>query len=305
MEATTQGQAIAVVKRYPPKKRQQQKPVLPRAEDTVRQIYRTLSQAWGAQHWWPAETPFEVIVGAILTQNTSWTNVERAMAKLRDARVLSLQGIGGLSIEELEPLVRSSGYFRQKARRLKDFVAFVNTKHSGSLEQMFATSTEELRAQLLTQKGIGMETADSILLYAGHKPVFVVDAYTRRILERHQSITAAAKYDDIRLVVEEALAAEEAAPLSRIGTTCSSLTPPVHASSAMSTAQQLPLSRVYNEMHGLIVQVGKHYCHKSVPHCESCPLGQLLSAAQRARLQSVELTDSLARSKSMPKPRTV
>lgn len=272
-----------------PGKTKRQTPVLSKADETVRRIYRILSQAWGAQHWWPAETPFEVIVGAILTQNTSWTNVERAMAKLREANVLSIEVIRGLSIEELEPLVRSSGYFRQKARRLKDFVAFVDAQYRGSLEQMFATPAEELRTQLLLQKGIGRETADSILLYAGHKPIFVVDAYTRRILERHGAITDDAAYDDIRLLVQQALLDEKAAPLSGDHAQHDPVRPPVHPPSAMSTAQQSELSRVYNEMHGLFVQVGKHYCHKSEARCQSCPLGQILSATQRARLQSLEL----------------
>jgi endonuclease-3 related protein len=275
----------------------------PGAEETIRQIYRALSQAWGPQHWWPAETPFEVMVGAVLTQNTSWTNVERAMASLRNADVLSLSGIHGLSIDKLEPLVRSSGYFRQKARRLKDFVAFVDKQYHGSLHEMFATPTEQLRMQLLAQKGIGMETADSILLYAGLKPVFVVDAYTRRILERHGAVGATAKYDDLRLLVERALTQEQAAPLSSQVVTHSALRPVVHEPSAMSTAQQPALTRVYNEMHGLIVQVGKHYCHKQHAHCDACPLGEMLSPAARAELQSVELVDRRAGSKSRGKGR--
>ncbi len=138
----------------------------------MRAIYRKLSRAWGRQHWWPAETPFEVIVGAILTQNTSWTNVERAMANLRAAGVLSVEGIRELPLPKLEALVRSSGYFRQKAQRLKNFVAFVDARYEGSLEHMFTTPTEELRAELLAQNGIGPETADSILLYAGHHESF-------------------------------------------------------------------------------------------------------------------------------------
>lgn len=286
------------MKASPKKKQAREKPVLPHADETVRRIYRILSQAWGAQHWWPAESPFEVIVGAILTQNTSWTNVERAMAKLRDVGVLSLEGIRGIRIEELEPLIRSSGYFRQKARRLKDFVAFVDAQHSGLLEQMLATPSEELRAQLLTQKGIGRETADSILLYAGHKPVFVVDAYTRRILERHAAITASATYEDVRLLVQQALLDEEAAPLSADGRVYSPVRPPAHAPSAMSTAQQSALSRVYNETHGLFVQVGKHYCHKSEVKCELCPLGDILSATQRARLQSLQIGRRVLRTES-------
>ncbi len=267
-----------------PQPKTKKRPVRPGAREQVRQIYRKLAQAWGPQHWWPAETPFEVIVGAILTQNTSWTNVERAMTKLREAGVLSLEGIRNITVAELEPLVRSSGYFRQKAQRLKDFVAFVDARYGGSLERMFATPSEELRSELLTQKGIGMETADSILLYAGLHPVFVVDAYTRRILERHGVANAAAKYDDIRLLVEGALAEEEI-PLLTMGLDAG-LRPVAHPPSAMSTAQQPKLTRVYNEMHGLLVQVGKYYCDKRRPKCDTCPLGALLSPTQRARLQA-------------------
>ncbi len=255
----------------------------PKAEETVRAVYRKLSRAWGRQHWWPAETPFEVIVGAILTQNTSWSNVERAMAKLREAGVLSWEGIRDTPLQALERLVRSSGYFRQKAQRLKSFAAFVEAKYGGSLQAMFAAPTDELRAELLTQKGIGPETADSILLYAGLHEIFVVDAYTRRVLERHGAVREKAKYDDIRLLVEKSLRNEE--PLPPEFQRASGGRPEAHPPSAMSTAQQSPRTQVYNEMHGLIVQVGKHYCQKREPKCEICPLRDLLTPAQRSRLQ--------------------
>ncbi len=267
-----------------PQRKTKKRPVRPGAEQQVRQIYRRLAQAWGPQHWWPAETPFEVIVGAILTQNTSWTNVERAMAKLREAGVLNLEGIRNVPQAELEILIRSSGYFRQKAQRLKDFAAFIDAKYGGSLDQMFATPSDELRAELLTQKGIGMETADSILLYAGLHSVFVVDAYTRRVFERHRMVNGSAKYDEIRLLVEHALA-EDSVPSVSVAVDAG-LRPVVHPPSAMSTAQQTNGTRVYNEMHGLLVQLGKHYCDKGRPKCEECPLGQMLSSRQRARLQT-------------------
>ncbi len=258
--------------------------IRPGAEEQVRRIYRKLAHAWGAQHWWPAEGPFEVIVGAILTQNTSWTNVERAMARLREGGVLNVEGIRNVSLADLEQLVRSSGYFRQKAQRLKNLVAFLDAKYEGSLEKMFAVPSDELRAELLTQNGIGMETADSILLYAGMHSVFVVDAYTRRIFERHGIVHDSAKYDEIRLLVESALAAEEVPPVNT--TEGSDSRPEVHPPSTMSAAQQTSRTRVYNEMHGLIVQLGKHYCDKSRPKCDSCPLGEMLSVRQRARLQA-------------------
>ena len=239
----------------------------------MRAIYRKLSRAWGRQHWWPAETSFEVIVGAILTQNTSWTNVERAMNNLRAAGVLSVEGIRELPLPRLETLVRPSGYFRQKAQRLKNFVAFLDARHGGSLEQMFATPTEQLRADLLTQNGIGPETADSILLYAGGHEVFVIDAYTRRILQRHLTVSAGAKYDEVRNLIERALQREKPVESFRPG---KQQRPPVHEASAMSTAQRSPRAQVYNEMHGLLVQVGKHYCLKQQPKCDLCPLGSLL-----------------------------
>lgn len=242
-------------------------------EATVRAIYRKLSRTWGLQHWWPAETPFEVIVGAILTQNTSWTNVDRAMANLRSSGMLSVEGIRELPLPRLEALVRPSGYLRQKAQRLKNFVAFLDVRYGGSLEQMFAIPTEQLRAELLTQNGIGPGTADAILLYAGNHEVFVVDAYTRRILGRHQAVARDAKYDGIRSLVERALQREQPVESHRV---IRHERPPVHEASAMSTSQRSPLAQVYNEMHGLLVQVGKHYCLKQQPKCDTCPLGSVL-----------------------------
>ncbi len=238
-------------------------------------MYRKLAAAWGPQHWWPAETPFEVVVGAILTQNTSWTNVERALASLRVAGKLSVAGIRELPQPKLEQLIRSSGYFRQKAQRLKNFVAFLDANYDGSLEQMLATPTESLRVALLALKGVGPETADSILLYGGGHAIFVVDAYTRRILQRHQTIPANAKYDDIRLLVERALRAEKTLSPLPADLQVSSR-PKAHSPSRMSRAERSLLSQVYNEMHGLLVQAGKHYCHKSEPNCAACPLGSML-----------------------------
>ena len=240
----------------------------------VRAIYRKLARSWGPQHWWPAETAFEVIAGAILTQNTSWTNVERALGALRSAGVLSLDGIRVLPVDELEALVRSSGYYRQKAKRLKAFVAFVDEKYGGSLEKMFSAPTQQLRAELLSLNGIGNETADSILLYAGHHEIFVVDAYTRRILERHAAIGETAKYDQIRVLVEGALRRE-----NRPGHPSRNpvpYAPLAHEPSAMSSAERTRLAQVYNEMHGLLVQVGKHYCHSREANCQDCPLREFL-----------------------------
>jgi endonuclease III related protein len=245
-------------------------------KQTVRGIYRKLSRAWGPQHWWPAESPFEVIVGAILAQNTSWTNVEKAIANLRAADVLTIDGIRGLGIEDLEQIIRPSGYFRQKAARLKEFVAFVDKQYSGSVDAMRATPTTQLREVLLAQKGIGPETADSILLYAGQHPVFVVDAYTRRVLGRHDAISAAATYDEVRELMQAALEHEPLVPNNATATLLAGR-PQVHSPSAMSRAERPVLAHVYNEMHGLMVQLGKHYCAKREPKCELCPLGDMLT----------------------------
>jgi endonuclease-3 related protein len=243
-------------------------------EQQIRQFYFTLYSAWGKQHWWPAQTRFEVIVGAYLTQNTSWTNVERALTRLRRARRLSVTGIRELPIARLERLIRSSGYFRQKARRLKEFVRFLDREYNGSLSRMFAQSTAELREQLLNLNGVGPETADSILLYAGNHPVFVVDAYTRRVLERHGIVEPKTPYDDIRELFEGALvdvAREVPAAVDAIGPAGS-----CHSPSRMSCADRSALVQVFNEMHGLIVGVGKNYCLKSQKRCEQCPLQKFL-----------------------------
>jgi endonuclease-3 related protein len=253
-------------------------------QDAIRAYYGALFSAWGHQHWWPARSRFEMIVGAYLTQNTAWTNVEKAFIKLRGEHVLTIGGIRRTSRARLARLIRSSGYFRQKAERLKTFVEFLDSRYGGSLTHMFARPTEALRAELLALNGVGPETADSILLYAGNHPVFVVDAYTRRILERHEIVSGNARYDEIRLLFEQALSrscapgqrlddAPAAAPAARPPASC-------QRPSRMSTAKRTPLAQVFNEMHGLIVGVGKTYCLKSQPRCEQCPLQKFLPAAK-------------------------
>jgi len=251
-----------------------------RNESSIRQYYNALYKTWGPQHWWPAETRFEVIVGTYLTQNTSWTNVERALARLGEARLLNPEGIRSVRLSRLERLIRSSGYFRQKARRLKNFVAFLDARYRGSLDALFSESTEKLRAELLNLNGVGPETADSILLYAGNHPVFVVDAYTRRILDRHQILPLNAEYEEIRGLFQRALepvAGElEASPPLTTARLKSGFRGAAHPPSAMSTARRTALVQVYNEMHGLIVGVGKTYCGKSQPKCDECPLQRFL-----------------------------
>lgn len=234
-------------------------PSIPRAASTRRpsrprlvEYYDTLYRALGPQHWWPARSPFEVIVGAILTQNTAWTNVEKAIANLRRERLLSPAALERVPQAKLARLIRSSGYFRQKAKKLKAFVRFLRGEFGGSLAKMFRTPTEELRENLLAVHGIGPETADSILLYAGHHPVFVVDAYTKRILVRHGLASEKAGYKEIRALFENALPQDV---------------------------------KLYNEFHGLIVMTGKHWCRTKNPRCHACPLHQFLSAETLARLE--------------------
>jgi endonuclease III related protein len=251
------------------------------SESAIREYFSTLYATSGRQHWWPAESAFEVIAGAILTQNTAWTNVELALAQLRKANALTLDGIRRLPITDLEQLIRSAGFFRQKAARLKTFVAHVDQFYRGSLDTMFQRPTAELRAELLRLNGIGPETADSILLYAGQHETFVVDAYTRRILERHALIKPTATYEDIRNLFERALTPEFAEETLLHGSQ-----PPKrddlpgahHAPSAMSEAFRSSRAQLFNEMHGLLVGIAKNFCQARQVHCERCPLGKFLKA---------------------------
>jgi endonuclease III related protein len=244
----------------------------------VRAYYRALYSAWGPQNWWPARSRFEVIVGAYRTQNTSWSNVEKAMANLRSERVLSIQGIRQTSLPELEQLIRPSGYFRQKAQRLKTFITFLDQHYGGSLKRMFSRPTAALREELLALNGVGPETADSILLYAGNHASFVVDAYTRRILDRHRILPLEISYEDAKELFERALAplAEPATAAPSSHLLGSGLPAASHPPSTMSSAKRTALTQVYNEMHGLIVGVGKNHCKKSQALCDGCPLQPFL-----------------------------
>ncbi|HEY2118810.1 MAG TPA: hypothetical protein VGH37_06450 [Candidatus Acidoferrum sp.] len=212
----------------------------------LQDYFEILVRSYGPQKWWPGRTRFEIIVGAILTQNTSWTNVGGAILALRRHRLLSPGAIARTSTTELAPLIRSSGYFRQKARKLKAFVAFLDIQYQGSLTKMFRTPTAVLREQLLAVHGIGPETADSILLYAGNHPVFVVDAYTRRILQRHGLAHGKETYEEIRALFEKSL------PRDTV---------------------------MFNEFHALTVQVGKCFCRPKSPQCSACPLQPFLPQA--------------------------
>ena len=200
--------------------------------------YQILDDHFGNLHWWPGDSPLEVIVGAILTQNTAWKNVETAIAALRRHALLSVTALMDIPERELAGMIRPSGYYNVKARRLKAFFIFLRDQFSGSLEQMFAEDVSILRQELLGIKGVGAETADSILLYAGGKPVFVVDAYTRRILSRHGIVAARSSYGEIQRLFMDRLPADAA---------------------------------LFNQYHALIVYTGKNYCRKQ-PRCQECPL---------------------------------
>lgn len=213
----------------------------------LRDYYRWLRAHFGHQHWWPGETPFEICVGAVLTQNTAWSNVEKAIGNLKRARALSPQALHRLSERQIATLIRPSGYFNIKARRLKHFVNFLFAEYKGNLDKLFAEDLPALRARLLAVNGIGPETADSILLYAGSKPVFVVDAYTKRVLLRHALVKPSATYHEIQLMFHAALR---------------------------------PASvRLFNDFHAQIVAVGKTFCKSRVAMCERCPLRPLLPVA--------------------------
>ncbi len=211
-----------------------------------------------------------------------------ALGNLRRARLLTVSGIRRTPQPMLEQLIRSAGYFRQKAQRLKTFVNFLDDHYGGSFARMLARPTVELRDELLALNGVGPETADSILLYAGNHSVFVVDAYTRRILERHGIVSSATTYDEIRLLFEEALADEKALEIGTESGPAESqkmeakLEPKssCHRPSRMSTAVRTGLAQAFNEMHGLIVGVGKTYCLKSQPQCEQCALQKFLPQSQ-------------------------
>lgn len=238
-------------------------------ETRIRRLFATLEHLWGAQNWWPADTPFEVSAGAILVQNTAWTNAAKAVESLRNADVLSVAGIRQTPVPEIERLVRSSGFYRQKAARLKLFVEWLDRGYGGSLEAMFRQDTAKLRSELLAIRGIGHETADTILLYAGQHEIFVVDAYARRVFERHGLIAPNASYDQVRQIVEVSLdqptpeLPSSAGPVPVL---------PMHGPSPMSEAPRTPRAQAFNEAHALLVQVGKHFCHRARALCEECPL---------------------------------
>ncbi|MCK4910272.1 MAG: hypothetical protein KAR83_01455 [Thermodesulfovibrionales bacterium] len=202
-------------------------------------MYERLLESFGPQHWWPGDTPFEVAVGAVLTQNTNWGNVELAIGNLKRARKLGAKSIHTMNKVELASLIRPAGYFNVKTKRLKNFTGFLLSGYGGSMIRLARKGLSELRHELLQVNGIGPETADSIILYALEKPVFVIDAYTRRVLSRHGVMEAGEDYESFRRLFEENLEHD---------------------------------TQMFNEFHALFVAVGKHYCRPKNPRCSECPI---------------------------------
>ena len=201
-------------------------------------IYDRLYESFGPQKWWPGDTQLEIIVGAILTQNTSWTNVEKAIGNLKRENLLDVENLKKITTRRLAHLIKPAGYYNIKAKRLKNFIEYLHSFYDGSLKKMFDRDYLRLRAELLSLNGIGQETADSILLYAGNKPIFVVDAYTKRILQRHHLIDKDASYSEIQNLFMDNLKKDV---------------------------------KLFNEYHALLVNLGKNICLKR-PLCEICPL---------------------------------
>jgi endonuclease-3 related protein len=202
------------------------------------EMYERLLHTVGPRHWWPGESSFEVIVGAILTQNTSWANVEKAIGNLKKAGILSPMGVRNIALDELAEVIRPSGFYRVKANRLKRFVDFFYEEFNGDITRMRSQDFGSVREKLLEVHGIGPETADSIILYALGKPVFVVDAYTKRIFSRHKLISEKWSYQEVQGMVMGELGGDV---------------------------------EMYNEFHALLVFLGKYWCRR-VSRCGGCPL---------------------------------
>jgi endonuclease-3 related protein len=221
--------------------------------ETLIEIYQLLYDAFGPQHWWPGDSQIEIITGAILTQNTNWANVEKAINNIKAADCLNAEKLHNLEHSQLAELIRPAGYYNIKAERLKSFMNWLFENYDGKLENLESVDTEQLRAELLSVKGIGRETADSILLYAFEKLIFVVDAYTARITTRHGLIEPGADYEQLRELFESVA-------------TASSLC--IHGLEAHDTCQ------LFNEYHALLVRTGKEFCRPKAK-CHGCPLEKL------------------------------
>lgn len=202
-------------------------------------LFEMLLHSFGPQKWWPGDTPFEIAVGAILTQNTNWSNVEKAIQNLKREKLLTARALRSLPERRLAELIRPAGYFNVKSRRLKEFLGYLADRHQGSMVKMKRRLLDELRPELLGVHGIGPETADSILLYALEKPTFVIDAYTKRVLSRHGVLEYGYSYDAFQDLFHRTLPRDVA---------------------------------LFNEFHALFVRIGKEFC-KPTPRCTGCPLG--------------------------------
>jgi endonuclease-3 related protein len=221
-----------------------------RTRKQLMSIYHALFKTYGPQQWWPGDSPFEVMVGAVLTQNTAWGNVEKAIANLKAGGPLTVVRFRGLSRRKLANLIRPSGYYTIKAKRISNLMAFLTGCYGGSLARMFRDDPGELRRGLLSVNGIGPETADAIMLYAAGHPVFVVDAYTRRILSRHGMVSGDDGYHVVQQLFMDSL--------------------PRDAS-------------LFNEYHALLVRLGKKHCTKTAPRCSGCPLEPYLPLTMKGR----------------------
>ncbi len=207
----------------------------------ISSIFEVLMRSFGPQNWWPARTRLEMIIGAILTQNASWSNVEKAIRNLRRANMLRLEALTRAEAGKLAELIRPSGYYNIKAGRIRNFLVYLKQRHNGSLNRMFAWDWPRLRQELLEVNGLGEETVDSILLYAGNKPVFVIDAYTRRVLTRHGLIRGKEPYSALQELFTRSLPADP---------------------------------EIFNEYHALLVKLAKDFCRSRNPICCECPLNK-------------------------------
>ena len=214
------------------------KTVITTTGQVLMEIYNLLFSALGPQNWWPAETELEMMVGAILTQNTSWNNVEKAIQNLKEKDLLSIKGLSQIPASVLAGYIRSAGYYNIKAKRLKNLIKFIEDKYNGDIDRLLSLDTDTIRKELLSVKGIGMETADSIVLYGAGRPIFVVDTYTHRILTRHNLIEEEAGYNDLQLAFMDNLPND---------------------------------AELFKEFHALIVKTGKDFCRKRLL-CPNCPL---------------------------------
>ena len=211
-------------------------------KDLLAEIYRRLDEAYGDQRWWPGDTPFEVAVGAILTQNTAWANVERAIANLKTAGLLEAAKLAALPASAVAPLIKPAGYYNVKAQRLRSFLDFLAEECDGDVAALARRDLTDAREKLLAVRGVGPETADSILLYACGLPTFVVDAYTYRVLHRHGLAEETATYDEVKEIFESNLEADAA---------------------------------LFNQYHALLVRVGRERCRRREPRCAGCPLEEI------------------------------